>query len=836
MKLMEHPFLPVESFLPQIVQAVDSAGTLLLSAEPGAGKSTIVPLAFLEKDWKKIIMLEPRRIAARASAARMAQLLGEKVGQTVGYRTGTESCCSASTRIEVVTEAILTRMLQHDPELPGVGLIIFDEFHERSIHADLGLALSLDVRENLRSDLNILIMSATLDLPSLKKLLPDAAELHVPGRMFPVRTIYSDVAPDQPLEKRMALTIRNALKSFEGDLLAFLPGEGEILRTMSELQKDTYFSGNTAIAVLPLYGNLPADRQDQVFVRKDGIRRVILSTAIAETSLTIDGVRIVVDSGLMRVPRFSPGTGMDHLETLPLPLSGAEQRRGRAGRTAEGVCIRLWSEIAERSFEAHRPPEILVTDLCELTLELLNWGVAPANVSSLPFPDLPPAAALQQAYTLLQDLGCDDSAYAKRLLDLPVHPRLAHMILKSAEISAQAAETAVKIAAILSEKDFLRSAPSADLSLRLESFHKNHGDHAALFRVRQTADRIRSVMKLKKQDPANDDFHTFLHAGQLLAYACPDRIARRRPQFQNQYILANGVVAELNGNDPLTQSSFLVVGETSTLNGKTRIHLASPLTEDVLRKEFAHRITERFETNWDAGSKCVRAQSVHAIGSLVLDRKNVADPPEDVLLSAFLEGIRKSGFSALGLSKNELAFRQRVTFLHRQGLEEYPDFSEEGLMSTLEDWLAPYVTGMKKLDDLRKLDYRMILETFVPVPARLAMRDLAPEKLTVPSGSQIRIDYSDPLQPAVSVRLQELFGMKKTPALAGGRVQLLMDILSPAMRTVQKTSDLESFWRESYFLVRKDMRGRYPKHDWPEDPTVAVAHRGVRRALSHGQS
>lgn len=824
MNLVPHPVLPVESFLPQIVQAIDSAGTLLLSAEPGAGKSTVVPLAFLHKDWKKIIMLEPRRIAARASAARMAYLLGEKVGQTVGYRTGTESCCSASTRIEVVTEAILTRMLQRDPELPETGLIIFDEFHERSIHADLGLALALDVRENLRPDLNILIMSATLDLPSLKKLLPDAAELHVPGRMFPVRTIYSDAHSDQVLEKRMALTIRNALKSFEGDLLAFLPGEGEILRTMSELQKDVFFADNASYSILPLYGNLPTERQDLVFERKEGVRRVILATAVAETSLTVDGVRIVVDSGLMRVPRFSPGTGMDRLVTLPVPLSGAEQRRGRAGRTAEGVCIRLWNEVAERAFEAHRPPEILVTDLCELTLELICWGVTPENAASLPFSDPPPSAALQQAYDVLKGLGASDPVYGRKLLNLPVHPRFAHMILKS---TAENAETAVKIAAILSEKDFLRSAGSADIILRLESFGKNgYGvDHPALNRVRQTADRIRNVMKLKRYD--TDEVSD---PGLLLAYACPDRIARRRPQFPGQYILANGVVAELNENDPLTQSEFLVAGETSTLNGKTRIHLAAALDETVLRTAFADRITERFEANWDADAKCVRSYAIRAIGSVVLDRKNITDPPEDVLLATFLDGIRKTGFAALGLSKNELAFRQRVTFLHRQGLEEYPDLSEDGLMATLEDWLAPYVTGMKKLDDLRKLDYRMILESFVPVAARLAMRDLAPEKLTVPSGSQIRIDYSDPLQPAVSVRLQELFGMKKTPALAGGRVQLLMDILSPAMRTVQKTSDLESFWRESYFLVRKDMRGRYPKHDWPEDPTVAVAHRGVRRA------
>lgn len=813
------PFLPVREKLPEIVAAFRQNGVLFLSAEPGAGKSTLVPPAFLldEPDWlagKKIIMLEPRRIAARATAGRMAQLLGCPVGGKVGYRTGTETKVSGETRIEVVTEAILTRMIQHDPDLPEAGLIIFDEFHERNIHADLGLALALDVRANLREDLRIMVMSATLDLPSLKKLIPDAVTIHVQGRVFPVRTIYSPVETAQA--EQVAFTIRNAMNHFPGDALVFLPGEAEILQVQSALGEQNDFD------VLPLYGNLPAEKQDRIFTRNEQ-RRVILSTAIAETSLTVEGVQIVIDCGWMRVPRFSPANGMNRLETIRVSLAAAEQRRGRAGRVTDGVCIRLWSETEERGFEAHRPPEIMESDLCELTLELLNWGVSPEQAESLPFPDPPPAVHLEQAYAVLNDLGAVQNGkltdHGRALLKLPIHPRLGHMILKS-----RRSRTALQIAALLGERDFLKCG-TADISARLEALGRNSGgDPAIRFRIRQTVERLTRNGNTGPEQVEN--------AGEYLAYAYPDRVAKKRDGQSGagavSYILANGTVAELDREDVLTKYDFLAVGETTTLRGKTKIRLAAPVAEESLKTILP--VQERFDVAWDSTAKCVRAWKIQFYGSMVLDRKQVADVPDDELLAVFLEGIRKTGFSALGMSKNEQAFRERVTFLHRNGYaEQYPDFSEEGLMASLEDWLAPYVSGFRKLDELKKLNYRMILESALNVSDLLAMRQLAPEKFEVPSGSHITINYSDPLQPIVSVRLQELFGLKKTPSLAGGRVPLLMDILSPAMRTVQKTRDLESFWNESYFLVRKDMRGRYPKHDWPEDPTAAIAHRGVKR-------
>lgn len=577
---------------------------------------------------------------------------------------------------------------------------------------------------------------------------------------------------------------------------------------------------------------MPSAAQDRVFAPKPSpeTRRVILSTAIAETSLTVEGVRIVIDSGLMRVPRFSPATGMNRLETVRVSLASAEQRRGRAGRTADGVCIRLWNESDERGFEAHRPPEIMESDLCELMLELLNWGVSPSAARSFPFPDPPPEAHLAQAFSVLESLGAASGEHAlsphgKKLLELPVHPRLGHMILNA----GCERETAVRMAAILSERDFLTDAPSADLTLRLDALSRSnpgpHGDPAVKSRILQTADRIRSAVSRGNAGagPAPD-------CGVLLAMAYPERIARRRPNERNVYTLANGVTAELGPDDVLSRSEFLAVGETSSVRGKTRIRLAAVLDRRSLEAAVPDRIENRFEANWDAAAGCVRCEEIRALGSLVLDRRKAEDPPEDVLLAAFLDGIRRTGFSALGFSKGELAFCRRAVFLHVSGYgADYPDLSEDALMASLETWLGPFVAGFKRLDQLRGLDFRMILESMLSRKALTAMRELAPEKIEVPSGSRITVDYGDPARPCISVRLQEIFGMKSTPKLAGGRAPVLIDVLSPAMRTVQKTQDLESFWRDSYFLVRKEMRGRYPKHDWPEDPTGVPAHRGVKR-------
>ncbi len=819
-KLTDHPLLPVEKYAEQLRDALKNDGaSLLLSAEPGAGKSTIVPLVFLDAPWRKgkIIMLEPRRIAARAAAARMSELLGEKTGTTAGYRTGLDSLCGKDTVIEVVTEAILTRMLQQDPELPGVDLIIFDEFHERSIHADLGLALALDVKENLRNDLRLAVMSATLDLPALQKLLADARTIHIPGRMFPVRTIYSDILPvshtQAELAKCVAGTVRNALRQFPGDVLVFLPGEAEIRRCCAALDTEE----DKTFDILPLYGSLSPAEQDKVFRPPlPGRRKVIAASAIAETSLTIDGVRIVIDAGFMRVPVFSPASSMNRLETIRITADSAEQRKGRAGRTSDGVCIRLWSNVLE--LIPHRPPEIMESDLCELALELLNWGVLPEQVASLPFPDPPPPVHLRQAVSVLKGLGAirEDgciSPHGKKLLTLPVHPRLGQMLLQGQS------ESAVRIAALLSER---RDSGSADIAQCLGETERNSA-------MKQTAVRLRKLIRT--------DRNTENDPGILLGYAYPDRIARRRNTgSQPQYVMANGITAELSPDEPLSRFEYLAVGETSTVRGQTRIRLAAALTEEDVYRIAKENIEIRREAVWDSSAGCVRCYELEQLGSLTLKRRQLSDPPEDMLQTAFLEGIRYTGEQALGLSKKENGFRERVTFLHRNGYAaDYPDYSGEALLDTLEDWLLPYISGFKRLDELKKLNCRTILENNLSPKALTAMRELAPEKITVPSGSSITVDYSDPDQPAVSVRLQEIFGMKATPRIAGGKVAVLMDILSPAMRTVQKTRDLESFWKESYFLVRKDMRGRYPKHDWPEDPANAVPHRGVKRKNESGK-
>ncbi len=820
--------LPVEACAGAIREKMTSNPVLFLSAEPGAGKSTIVPLELLDapfRNGKKIIMLEPRRVAARAVAARMAYLLGEPTGETVGYRTGLESKCGKNTVIEIVTEAILTRMLQSDPELPDVSVVIFDEFHERSIHADLGLTLALDVCETLRTDLRILVMSATLDLPTLQRIIPNAGRLHIPGKVFPVQTIYTDTAAEQTLERRMALTISNALESFPGDLLAFLPGVREIHLTAEHL------SGLTDAEVLPLYGDLSAAEQDKVFSPKKnaGIRRVVLATSIAETSLTVEGVRIVVDSGWTRLPQFSPATGMNRLETVRISLAGAEQRRGRAGRTEEGVCIRLWRPFEEKSFLPYRTPEILETDLCELMLELLNWGITPDTVSQLHFPDLPPESHLLQAFDFLKKIGAVQndnriSEYGKRLLAIPVHPRIGHCIQKASQLGNP--DDALTFAAILSEPHFL-DHDSVDLTLRFSALSNPRGyrvDPAALKRIRMTRERLCARTKSCKITHTEDP----VPLGITAAFAYPDRFAVKKKQSDNEFILANGVTAEVDRNDVLSHASFLAVIETTTINGRTKIRLAAAVEPSEIDRYLSELVSIRQELIWDSEDKSVRARELKAIGAVILSSKVRTDIPQERLLPVFLDGIRKTGFHALELSKNELAFCQRVTFLNRNGYSEYPDFSEEGLMNTLDTWLAPYVSGFKRIDDLRKLNFGSILAGCIPVKAHYAMNELAPEKIEVPSGSNIRINYADPHQPKAAVRLQELFGMKSTPKLAGGKVPLLMDILSPAMRTVQITADLESFWKDSYFLVRKDMRGRYPKHDWPEDPANAVAHRSVR--------
>lgn len=856
--------LPVYGSLPEIREKLRSSESLLISAEPGAGKSTLVPLGLLGEPWLgeggKIIMLEPRRIAARAAAERMSYLIGEKTGETVGFRTGMETLVSARTRIEVVTEAVLTRMIQSDPELPGVGCVLFDEFHERSIHADLGLALALDLRSAFRPDLRLVVMSATLDSAHLPELLGGAAHLSVPGRCFDVRVVYSGDFRRKPLEEQMALTIPNALKAFPGDLLAFLPGEFEIRRACALLSGK---AGMENVLLLPLYGNLPAEEQDRA-LRPDpqGRRRVILSTSIAESSITVDGVRIVVDGGLTRVPRFSPKNAMNFLETVPVSLASAEQRRGRAGRTAEGVCIRLWTPAEEASFPAHRAPEILEADFAPVMLELLKWGLNEETASSLCWLDFPSPSRVRQAYSLLCDLGAVSergagrrtggllSKHGERMLSLPLHPRLAHMILESERFGLS--EEASAFAAMLSERDFLRNA-SASLEERYFALTSPppSADRAAWERVRKLYRRIRSFSVpgggekggVKSRIPENGGgrsrgFPGAVEWGVILALAYPDRIARRIVPGGREYLLANGSPAFLPAGDPLLSEEFLAVAETggtASSSGGTRIFLALPLSRAALDTHLAFLTEERIVTEWDGEKESLRCFRVRTLGSLTLERTSVekTQVPEETLLGAFLDAVRRRGLSLLSFTPSERSFLDRVNFLHRFYPEEYPDCSEAGLLASLEDWLGPFVRGISRLDDWKRMKNRdQVLGSLLPRSALLRLNALAPERVELPTGSKIRVDYSNPEQPVLSVRLQEVFGLADAPRLAGGRVPLMMDLLSPAMRTVQKTSDLKGFWSGSYHLVRKEMRGRYPKHDWPEDPLNAPPVRGVRRRPS----
>ena len=825
---MIHTGLPIDSVLPDLVSALKGHDSLLLSAEPGAGKSTVVPIALLQSGLagkRSVVMLEPRVLAARAAARRMASLLGEKPGETVGYRTRWETVVSPATKIEVVTEAILTKMLQNDPSLDRYGIVIFDEFHERSIHADLALALTLDARSSFRDDLKIVIMSATLERDSLKTLLKDPPEIRAQGRCFPVRVIHSAEHVSLPLEQRVRFAAESALKAFPGDILVFLPGEYEI-RTAAALLKTDLSDGSAEI--LPLYGSLPPTEQDKVFrphtAGPGDVRRIILATSVAETSVTIPSVGVVIDPGLSRVPRFSPATGMDKLETIRETKAGAEQRKGRAGRTGPGVCIRLWPECEEKAMPSDPQPEILSADLAPAVLELVKWGRTEKDISALPWVTPPPAPMLGQAFDLLRHLGAlSDSgaltAQGETMRSLPLHPRIARAVITGARMGLS--RTAAEAGALMEGRGELTQT---DLRDRLALLRRKAPGTEHL---RRTAERLHAGLagthRTAPTGPKDPE-------GILLAAAYPDRIGRTKELHSGIYTLSNGVTASLRNTDPLAGSEFLACGETTSLRGNTVIRLAAPVSLAEL-EQFLPDLFESAESlSWDDEKAMAVREKTVSLGSLTIRRTRLTGPPpDDQVIPLLLKVIRSAGYRiAFAPSASAESLRLRADFLHRQGIEGFPDFSESGLLDDLENWLAPHLSGVRSFAGLQALDLRSILECRLSGSAPIKLNALAPEKLKVPSGSMIRIRYDDPDRPAVSVRLQELFGMTATPRLAG-RVPLLMDILSPAMRTVQKTTDLESFWKESYFLVRKEMRGRYPRHDWPEDPLRAVPHRGVRR-------
>ena len=823
--------LPIDSVLPEIQAALAGAPALVLQAPPGAGKTTRVPLALLDAGWlagNRILMLEPRRIAARAAASRMAATLGEAPGETVGWRIRLDSRVGPRTRIEVVTEGILTRMIQDDPSLPGVGLVIFDEFHERSLHADLGLALALEAQQGLRDDLKLLVMSATLDGEPVARLLGDVPVITSQGRAFPVETRFLARPEPRRFADEVAAAVVRALAEQDGDVLVFLPGAGEIRRVESLLADHPATRG---VLLAPLYGDLSQEAQDRAIrPLPDGGRKVVLATAIAETSLTIEGVRAVVDGGQMRVARFDPGSGMTRLVTLPASKAAADQRRGRAGRLGPGTCYRLWSEAEDRALAPWTAPEITGADLAPLALDLAQWGVN--DSATLAWLDPPPAAHLAQARQLLVELGALDdghriTAHGKAMARLPMHPRLAHMVLTARDMGLGG--LACDLAALLEERDVLRAgrgSRDADIRLRLqalrtgEGFDARHGltlDRGAVARARQSARDWRRRLGLKPgEQPGKED-----EAGLLLAFAYPDRIAKRRPGGEPRYAMTGGRGAVFADHEPLAAEEWLALAELDGDRREARIFMAAPLTLADIEAHFAGQIEEVSRCEWDSREEAVAARRQRRLWGLVLEDKPLKQADPAALSEAMAAGIRAMGLACLPWTAEAERLRRRCGFVRALDPEGgWPDLSDQALSETLEDWLIPHLAGMTRRAHLARLDLSAIIQGLLSWEQRRRLDEQAPTHVEVPSGSRIPIDYAGET-PVLAVRLQEMFGCAETPRIGQGRVALLLHLLSPARRPVQVTRDLASFWANAYRQVKADLKGQYPKHWWPDDPMQA---------------
>ncbi|MEK3917673.1 ATP-dependent helicase HrpB [Paenibacillus sp. FSL H7-0331] len=835
--------LPIDTILPQLKETLQVHSAIVLVAPPGAGKTTRVPLALLDVPLfakQRILMLEPRRLAARTAARYMAASLNQQVGETVGYRVRMDTRVGPSTRIEVITEGVLTRMLQQDPSLEGVGAVIFDEFHERSLHADLGLALCLQAQALLRDDLRIIVMSATLDAQAVAGLMNDAPILISEGRSFEVATHYLDRKPDGRIEQTVVRVIVQALEQHEyGNMLVFVPGTGEIRRIEARLRE---LQLGPLVQITPLHGSLPQESQDRAISRgQANERKIVLTTSIAESSLTVDGIGIVIDSGLSRVPRFSPRTGMTRLETVPVSLASADQRRGRAGRLGPGTCYRLWTEADHRQLLPLSKPEIAEADLAPLALELAAWGVTePAELTWL---DSPPRAAFVQARSLLVQLGAMNpdgsiTSEGRRMAGLGLHPRLAHMLLKAIPLGY--GELACELAALLNERDFLKgdsAAPNADLRLRVEALRRamkskdySSGalfyegftvDAAACKRIWMEAGQWKRELRIQVASQP-EDVH---HCGLLLAFAFPDRIGQRRSQ--GGFLLSSGRGAQFIHMQPLANSPYNVTVELDDQGTDSRIYLAAPVEWEELEQHFSESIERDTITVWDPTVQAVRSRHYIRMGAILIKDVPNHTPDQDDVYRALVSGIVKEGLALLPWTKASLQLRERLQFMNHYDTD-WPDMADPALIINIQDWLAPHLHGLKSRSDLQRLNMFSILESMLSWEQRRALDESAPTHITVPSGSRISVDYSDPDIPTLSVRLQELFGLEQTPRIGGGRVPIRLQLLSPAQRPVQVTSDLASFWRHTYFEVKKDLKGRYPKHYWPDDPLVAMPTSRVR--------
>ncbi|WP_434119836.1 ATP-dependent helicase HrpB [Pseudomonas fortuita] len=830
--------LPIDAVLPALRQALENRHEAVLEAPPGAGKTTRVPLALLNEPWlagQTILLLEPRRLAARAAAERLASELGEQVGETVGYRIRLDSKVGPKTRIEVVTEGILTRRLQADPALEGVGLLIFDEFHERSLDADLALALSLNGRELLRDDppLKIMLMSATLEGERLSRLLDEAPVVSSEGRMHPVDIRWGrPFQPGEFIEPRVVDSMLQALAEQTGSVLVFLPGQAEIRRVHQSLQEA--LGERPEILLCPLHGELDLNAQRAAIdPAPKGLRKVVLATNIAETSLTIDGVRVVIDAGLARVPRFDPGSGMTRLDTQRISRASATQRAGRAGRLEPGVCYRLWSEAQHDQLAAHGSAEILQADLAGLALQLARWGVAPHQLRWL---DQPPSAAFSQAQDLLARLGAfkpgsrdNLSDHGQAMAELPAHPRIAHLLLRGQGLGLAA--MACDVAALLGERDIQRGG-GADLHSRLALISgetkASRGGQGGVQRARQLARQYRGLLRGKAKAAVADPDHP-RWLGALLALAYPDRVAQQRREGGAEYRLANGRAALFGEVDALMKHPWLVIADLGSRQGQReeRIYLAAAFDPALLDDVLAEQVERVDLLDWDEREQVLRAERQTKVGELILSREPLTGLSDEARAKALLGLVRRKGLNLLTWTPELRQWQARVALLRqldldRGGQSEWPDLGDEALLASLEDWLQPYLGKVSRLSHFSALDLPSILRNLLPWPLPQRLDEQAPAHLAVPSGSNIRLDYSE-IPPILAVRLQELFGLADTPRIANGRQQVKLHLLSPARRPVQVTQDLANFWRTTYAEVKKDLKGRYPKHYWPDDPLVAEA-------------
>jgi ATP-dependent helicase HrpB len=820
--------LPVEEIIPLLKKTLDTNVRVLLQAPPGAGKSTYVPLQLLDEWWlkgKKILMLEPRRLAARALAHHMAAQRNESVSDTVGYSVRFERKVSGKTRLEIVTEGILVRMLQSDNALEDVGLVIFDEFHERSIHADLSLALMLHMQELLRPDMRILIMSATLDSKSITSVLGEIPVVTSEGKSYPVELIYLDRAPspNMRIHELAAQGVRQALTGQSGDVLVFLPGVAEINRTAEIIER-----WNTGCRVCPLYGELKFELQQAAILPDGGGRRkIILATSIAETSLTIEGITTVVDAGYARFVRFDPRSGLTRLETDRATQDSVTQRAGRAGRLGPGVCYRMWTRAQQAMLRPHRTPEIMEADLASLMLELMQWGVN--DVNELTWITTPPEGHVRQAADLLRMLGASDERginnRGKRMLALAAHPRFAHMLLEAAEYKLE--PLAADVAALLEERDPLDNERSADLSLRVQTLRRWRdgqpvmGHHSVLERVGKLAASWRKLLGVSEDNTAVSDEWI----GFLLAAAYPDRVARR--MSGDRYKLANGRTGSLPASDPLSREEWLGVGLMDAGVNEGRIYSAAPLAIERLQ----HIWKRRYSVRWDTEREILVSAEEYCIGHLVAKSMVAPSPPESERKKVICAMIRERGLKILGWGEHAEQWQNRILCLQMWLPEErWPEVKTDYLLMNLEDWLWPFIQHCSRLTEMQQVGLEEPLRNLLPWDKQSKLETLAPERLEVPTGSMIRLEYSsDGSDPVLEVRLQEVFGWLDTPRICHGKIAVKMRLLSPGYRPIQITQDLNSFWRTTYHEVRKELRARYPKHSWPEDPLSAEPVRGAKR-------